>query len=239
VADPQALYARLTDDLLYDPAVGRSTMMGFPCVRRAGRFFASFDTHAEALVVKLPHERVADLVADGTGEPFAPNGRVFREWVTIPQPDAELWERLLAEAREFAAPLGAQTTVRYDDELAERIREVLSDRGIEDVREQRMFGGLAFLVGGHLAVAASRDGGVLVSVERGDTDALLRKQHTGPMEMRGRVLAGWVRVAPDGVRTRRQLASWVDRGLTHVRSLPPKDARRTARGSGRGLRTSS
>ena len=215
------LYDALTDDLLYDPAVGRSTMMGYPCVRRAGRFFASFDTRAEALVVKLPQGRVAELVADGTGEPFVPNGRVFREWVTIPEPDPGVWEQLLAEARDFAAP-APRGPVAYDEELADRIREVLSDLGVEGVREQKMFGGLAFLVGGHMAVAASREGGVLVSVERHDTDALLLKPHTRPMEMRGREMAGWLRVDPDGVRTKRQLAPWVKRGVDRVRSLPPK-----------------
>jgi hypothetical protein len=104
VSEARTLYDDLTDDLLYDPAVGRSTMMGYPCVRRAGRFFASFDTRADALVVKLPRERVAELVADGTCEPFAPNGRVFREWATIAEPDPHVWERLLAEARDFAGP---------------------------------------------------------------------------------------------------------------------------------------
>src|SRR5829696_4636667 len=105
VSTARKLYESLTDDLLYDPAVGRSTMMGYPCVRRAGRFFASFDTRAEALVVKLPRGRVAELLVDGTGEAFAPNGRVFREWVTIPEPDPDVWERLLNEARDFAAPV--------------------------------------------------------------------------------------------------------------------------------------
>lgn len=96
------LYDELTDDLLYDPAVGRSTMMGFPCLRRAGRFFASFDARAEAMVVKLPRERVAELVESGVGDPFAPNGRVFREWVSLPEPDREGWRRILAEALGFA-----------------------------------------------------------------------------------------------------------------------------------------
>ena len=104
VTEARQLYDDLTDDLLYDPAVGRSTMMGFPCVRRAGRFFASFDPKAGALVVKLPRERVAELIADGTGEPFAPNGRVFREWTTVPDPDPVVWEQLLAEAHAFAGP---------------------------------------------------------------------------------------------------------------------------------------
>jgi TfoX N-terminal domain len=214
VSDARTMYDELTDDLLYDPAVGRSTMMGYPCVRRAGRFFASFDTRAEALVVKLSRERVAELVADGTGEPFAPNGRVFREWVTIPEPDPKVWERVLAEARDFAAP----TPTESIDELADRIREVLADLGVDRVREQRMFGGLAFLVGGHIAVAASREGGVLLSVERGDTDTLLKRPHTRPMVMRGRELAGWVRVDPDGVRTKRQLVAWVRRGVDQARA---------------------
>jgi TfoX/Sxy family transcriptional regulator of competence genes len=221
VNDARELYDGLTDDLLYDPAVGRSTMMGYPCVRRAGRFFASFDTRAAALVVKLPPDRVVELIADGTGEPFAPNGRVFREWVSIPDPEPGVWEQMLAEARDFAAPAPVVSGT-YDDELADRIREVLSDLGVDGVREQKMFGGLAFLVGGHMAVAASREGGVLLSVDRSDTNALLEKPHTRPMVMRGRETAGWLRVDSDGVRTKRQLTRWVKRGVDHVRCLPPK-----------------
>jgi hypothetical protein len=221
VSDARTLYDDLTDDLLYDPAVGRSTMMGYPCVRRAGRFFASFDPRADALVVKLPRQRVAQLVDDGTGEPFAPNGRVFREWVTIVEPDPDLWEGLLAEAREFAAP-GPRAPASDIEELADRIREVLSELGFHGVREQKMFGGLAFIIGGHMAVAASREGGVLLSVDRSETKALLDKPHTRPMVMRGRELEGWLRVDPDGLRTKRQLTTWVKRGVNHVRSLPPK-----------------
>jgi TfoX N-terminal domain len=223
VSHARDLYDGLTDDLLYDPAVGRSTMMGYPCVRRAGRFFASFDLRADALVVKLPRDRVAELIADGTGEPFTPNGRVFREWVTIPEPDPGVWEQLLAEARDFAAHARSAATA-FDEELADRIREVLSGLGVDHLHEQRMFGGLAFLVGGHMAIAASREGGVLLSVDRSDTHALLQKPHTRPMVMRGRELAGWLRVDPDGVRTKRQLAPWVKRGVDHARSLPPKKA---------------
>jgi hypothetical protein len=104
VSGARELYDELTDDLLYDPAVGRSTMMGYPCVRRAGRFFASFDWRSGALVVKLSRQRAAEVIADGDGEPFAPNGRVFREWVTVPDRDHCLWARLLAEAHDLAAP---------------------------------------------------------------------------------------------------------------------------------------
>ena len=117
--------------------------------------------------------------------------------------------------------LGA-TSTRYDDELADRIRDVLSGLDVRGVREQKMFGGLAFLVGGHMAVAASREGGVLLSADRSETDALLDKPHTRPMVMRGREVEGWLRVDPDGLRTKRQLTTWVKRGVNHARSLPPK-----------------
>jgi hypothetical protein len=96
------LYEELTDDLLYDPAVGRATMMGYPCVRLAGKFLASYDDKARCLVVKLPRERVTEIVESGRGEPFTPAGRVFREWVAVPTVDRHLWQRLLAEAVEFA-----------------------------------------------------------------------------------------------------------------------------------------
>ena len=100
--DPRELYEELTDDLLYDPAVGRSTMMGYPCVRLAGRFLASYDERAGALVVKLPRERVAELIESGAADPFTPNGRTFREWVLVPAVDRKLWTRLLGEAVSFA-----------------------------------------------------------------------------------------------------------------------------------------
>lgn len=98
----QELYDELTDDLLYDPLVGRSTMMGYPCVRYAGRFFASYAAREDALVVKLPRERVAALVEAGDGDPFAPAGKVFREWVLLPTPERDRWQALLAEALAFA-----------------------------------------------------------------------------------------------------------------------------------------
>jgi hypothetical protein len=100
--DARALYDELTDDLLYDPAIGRATMMGYPCVRLAGRFLASYDDKAGSLVVKLPRERVTELVDDGRGDLFAPAGKVFREWVSIPTADPELWRILLTEAVDFA-----------------------------------------------------------------------------------------------------------------------------------------
>jgi hypothetical protein len=83
-------------------------MMGYPCVRLAGRFLATYDEKAGSLVVKLPSDRVAELVRTGAGDPFAPAGKVFREWVAIPTIDRRLWQTLLAEAVTFArsAPSG-------------------------------------------------------------------------------------------------------------------------------------
>jgi hypothetical protein len=96
------LYDEITDDLLYDPAIGRATMMGYPCVRLAGKFLACYDDNANCLIVKLPRERVAELVDSGRGDPFAPAGKIFREWVAIPVVDHPLWRQLLAEAVAFA-----------------------------------------------------------------------------------------------------------------------------------------
>lgn len=109
----------------------------------------------------------------------------------------------------------------YDEDLVNRIRELIA--GDPDVTEKRMFGGLAFLAGGHMAVAASGQGGLMVRVEPEDTEALLGIPHAGPMEMRGRELDGWLRVAEEGVRTKRQLEPWVKRGVAYARSLPAKD----------------
>ena len=108
----------------------------------------------------------------------------------------------------------------YDEELANRIRELIG--GHPDVTEQTMFGGLAFLVGGNMAVAASGQGGLTVRVDPADTDALVAKPHTRPFEMRGRPMQGWLRVDADGVQTKRQLEPWVKRGVAYARSLPAK-----------------
>jgi TfoX/Sxy family transcriptional regulator of competence genes len=110
--------------------------------------------------------------------------------------------------------------VAYDEELADRIRELLS--GERDLTEKKMFGGLAFLVGGNMSVAASGQGGVLVRVDPAQSDALLASTNASLMEMRGRRMQGWLRVAHDDVRTERQLAKWVRLGATYARSLPAK-----------------
>ena len=108
----------------------------------------------------------------------------------------------------------------YDEDLANRIRELMADE--PDVTEMNMFGGLAFLVAGNMSVAVSGQGGLMVRVDPQETDALLGKPHTRPFEMRGREMRGWLRVDAEGVRTTRQLEPWVGRGVAYARSLPPK-----------------
>ena len=111
----------------------------------------------------------------------------------------------------------------YDHDLADRIRELLP---LElDHEEKAMFGGLAFLVGGHMAIAASRESGVLVRVDPADEERLLRSKGVSVAVMRGRPATGWLRVAGDSVRTTRQLSRWVAIGTTCARALPPKPAR--------------
>jgi len=108
----------------------------------------------------------------------------------------------------------------YDEDLANRIRELIARD--PDVTEKRMFGGLAFLIGGHMSVAASRQGGIMVRIDPDETDTLLAKPHARPFEMRGRPLDGWVRVDAEGLKTKRQLEPWVERGVAYARALPPK-----------------
>jgi TfoX/Sxy family transcriptional regulator of competence genes len=110
--------------------------------------------------------------------------------------------------------------VAYDEELAQRIRDLVA--GESGLTEKKMFGGLAFLIGGNMAVAASGQGGLLVRVDPAESDALVAKTKARPMEMRGRQMQGWLRVDSDDVRTARQLATWVERGRSYARSLPTK-----------------
>jgi TfoX/Sxy family transcriptional regulator of competence genes len=110
--------------------------------------------------------------------------------------------------------------VAYDEALAQRVRELIALES--GVSEKKMFGGLAFLVGGNMAVAASGQGGLLVRVDPAQWDALVARSSARPMEMRGRELAGWLRVDAEHVRTRRQLAGWVARGVSYARALPSK-----------------
>lgn len=97
------LFWDLIEPMCADPGVQRSTMMGLPCVRLDGRFFTALDRRAGALLLKLPADRVQQLIATGQGQPFAPAGRTFREWVALPVPDRRHWQQLLTEARDHAA----------------------------------------------------------------------------------------------------------------------------------------
>jgi len=108
----------------------------------------------------------------------------------------------------------------YDEDLADRIRELIATEA--DISEQRMFGGLAFLVAGNMSVAASGQGGLMVRVDPEATEGLVAKPHARPFEMRGREMQGWLRVDAEGLRTKRQLEPWVKRGVAYARSLPPK-----------------
>jgi TfoX/Sxy family transcriptional regulator of competence genes len=110
--------------------------------------------------------------------------------------------------------------VAYDEELAARIRERLA--GEPGLTEKKMFGGLAFLVGGNMAVAASGQGGLLVRVDPDESDTLVETTPARLMEMRGRSMKGWLRVDDAAVASDAELAQWVDRGASYARSLPPK-----------------
>lgn len=110
----------------------------------------------------------------------------------------------------------------YDEDLADRIRALLgTERGLQ---EKKMFGGLAFLVGGNMAIAASGQGGVLVRVDPEQSDRIVATTKAEPMVMRGRPMAGWLRVAPEDLTSKRQLDRWVKLGTGYARSLPAKKA---------------
>jgi len=110
--------------------------------------------------------------------------------------------------------------VAYDEDLADRIRQLVV--GEPNLTEQKMFGGLAFLIGGNMAVAASGQGGVLVHVDPAKSTSLVATTNARLFEMRGRTMQGWLRVDQEDLRTKRQLAKWVGLGTTYARSLPAK-----------------
>ena len=108
----------------------------------------------------------------------------------------------------------------YDEAIADRLREILY--GEEGLTELRMFGGLAFLIHGHLAVSVSGQGGLLLRVDPADPRDLASRVAAQPFVMPGRAMEGWLRVGPEGIRTRRQLEAWAEIGVAYARSLPPK-----------------
>jgi hypothetical protein len=108
----------------------------------------------------------------------------------------------------------------YSEVLADRIRVVVGDEA--DLTEQKMFGGLAFLIGRNMAVAASGQGGVMVRVDPAESDELVAATTARPMEMGGRQMRGWLLIDVEDVATTEELAGWVERGVAYARSLPPK-----------------
>ena len=99
--EKEAVFWDLAEELMADPRIERSTMMGFPCLRIEGKFFASIHNKTHDLIVKLSEERVGELIESGAGAEFAPAGKVFREWLSVETPDPQLWGDLLVEARDF------------------------------------------------------------------------------------------------------------------------------------------
>ena len=129
--------------------------------------------------------------------------------------------RWVGARRRFLAAGRCDTgVVAYDEDLANRIREIVQNE--PGLTEKRMFGGLAVLINGNMAVSASGQGGLLLRVDPTDTPALVQRPEASRFEMRGREMDGWLRIDPAGLATKRQLKSWVSRGVSYARSLPAK-----------------
>ncbi len=108
----------------------------------------------------------------------------------------------------------------YDEELADRVRDVLDPE--PGLTSKQMFGGIGFMLDGHMAVGVSGQGGLMLRVPREQTEELAAREHAEPFEMRGRAMAGWLRVGAEGVEDDAQLREWVAIGVGYVRGLPPK-----------------
>jgi TfoX/Sxy family transcriptional regulator of competence genes len=106
----------------------------------------------------------------------------------------------------------------YDEETAERVRKLLSGR--RDVVAKTMMGGLCFMVSGSMCCVVSGKGGLLVRVGPDGFARALAEPHVEPMEMRGRIMTGFVRVAPEGFRTDAALKKWIERGVAFVTAMP-------------------
>ena len=108
----------------------------------------------------------------------------------------------------------------FDADLADRMRDLLAEE--RDLTEKKMFGGLAFLIDGHMAVAASGQGGIMIRADPAESDALVETTDAELVVMRGKPMAGWLRVDAESLRARRELAKWVEVGTAYARSLPAK-----------------
>jgi TfoX/Sxy family transcriptional regulator of competence genes len=125
-----------------------------------------------------------------------------------------------ARTRVASVVLGRLTGMAYDQQLADRIRRLIA--GAPDLTEKKMFGGLAFLIAGNMAIAASSQGGAMVRVDPQQSDALVATTTASLVEMRGRPMPGWLHVSSDDLLSDDRLNPWVERGTGYARSLPPK-----------------
>src|SRR5438067_10633183 len=112
-------------------------------------------------------------------------------------------------------------TMAYDEELANRIRELIASE--DGYTEQKMFGGLGFMIDGHMAVGVSGEGGLMIHCSRRRPRLSSRQARCGPFEMRGRELKGWLRVDAESVSTERALEPWAMQSVAFARALPPKE----------------
>ena len=113
----------------------------------------------------------------------------------------------------------------YDEDLAARIRDLIGPD--PELTEKKMFGGLAFLIHGHMAISASGQGGVLVHVDPGRSADLMATTRAATAVMQGREMPGWLRVSPEDLASDDDLSRWVEIGIGHARSLPPKQPAKT------------
>src|SRR6476620_6225482 len=111
-------------------------------------------------------------------------------------------------------------TMAYDEDLANRIRELIASEG--GYAEQKMFGGVGFMIDGHMAVGVSGQGGLMIHCAKAETEALLAKPGARPFEMRGREMEGWLRIDAESVSTKRALEPWAMQSVAFARALPPK-----------------
>ncbi|HEX4018579.1 MAG TPA: TfoX/Sxy family protein [Frankiaceae bacterium] len=112
----------------------------------------------------------------------------------------------------------------YDEDLAYRVRDLLEPE--KGLREKKMFGGITFMINGHMAVTVSGRGGLMLRVDPEQTEALLRDEHAQPFEMRGRPMNGWLRIDPAGIKKEADLERWAALGVSYARSLKPKPSKR-------------
>jgi TfoX/Sxy family transcriptional regulator of competence genes len=119
------------------------------------------------------------------------------------------------------APCAMIVTMAYDEDLVNRIRELIASE--DGYTEQKMFGGIGFMIDGHMAVAVSGEGGLMIHCSKEETEALLAKPGARPFEMRGREMKGWLRVDAESVSTKRALEPWAMQSVAFARALPPKE----------------